>query len=361
MKYVNSLTFVSFFLISFITNSFAQNCVLSMAVSSTPVTQLSPADIDFEHFESRNLLFTANIMNPSSDEIQARIGGTLKVDLADGTQFDNAVTFLTVFFPVRANGTKIITNLNIGKQADIKLEDYSYADEAKKRFQDIALSTGKFPAGTYRFILKLYCQDVAEPIQTIEITFVLQNLSRIELRSPRNNDMTNEFPFFEFFYEGDRADIIVAERTPDQTREDAITRSPAMLKCVLNPNQNFYLYGEPLPFCTDLYRPLEQGKTYVWRIISKSRSIGGSDIELPSEIYQFTVSSSLLGGPESILLIRLEEIFGQKFKSIFNEIKENGLTPGIIYSHNNQTMGLSELLNLINELRDIENVALTLE
>lgn len=360
MKNIKLLIFVSIFFLSFAVNSFAQKCSLTMTVSSTPVNQLSPADIDFERFESRNLLFILNIMNSSGQEVRAKIDGTLWVNLADGTFKDNAVTFNTELFPIQANGTRMITNLNIGKKADIKLEKHEYSEDAKNKFQDIALSTGKFPAGTYIFILKLYCQDAIEPIQTLEITFILHSLSRIELRSPSNNGETTEFPFFDFFHEGERAEIIVAEKSPNQTREDAITQSPAMLKCELDPEQSYYLYGQPLSVCTDPNRPLEQGKTYVWRIISKSRSIGGSDIELPSEIYQFTVSSPLQDGHSSLLMERLYEMYGQKYKPIFDEIKENGLTPKD-YTHNGRIITLSELLNFLNELIGDENVNLTLE
>jgi hypothetical protein len=317
-----------------------------MDVSYTPVQHLGLADVDIDHFRSSALLFTVHISNSQAIELSAQLHVTLMVNLADGSTYPSAVDFTTVPFAVRPQG-RIITNLDIGKTKDIKTESFAYDDEAKDRLQDVALGTNSFPAGRYVFQISLL-QVPGLACGSQDVEYILQNPSRVELRSPRDGEETNEFPFFEFYQDADRATLTVAELLAGQSREDAITRKPPMLEKELK-GQNSFLYSGG--------RPLEQGKTYVWQVESKIRQAGGSDNSLASPIWSFSVSSGGDGTSVDAILNQLEEMFGARYASIFEQIRNGNFSLTGKYSDNHSRLTQSELLNLLNELRNISDSA----
>ena len=326
----------------------AQSCGLSMQLSYTPVEQLGLADVDVDHFESRALLFTVHISNAQGRDLLAQLHVTLMITLADGSSYPNAVDFTTESFTVPPGG-KTVTNLDIGKTKEIKIQEpFYYDDAAKDRIQNIALGTGFLPAGRYVFHISLSQVNPTCDAGNQDVEYVLQNPSRVELRSPRDGATTNEFPFFEFYQDAHRGTLAVAELQQGQSREDAITRKPPMLEVDLS-GQNSFLYSGG--------RPLEEGKTYVWQVVSKILVAGGTDNTLPSPIWSFTVSNSGDGTAEDAILRQLEEIFGSRYAAVFEQIRSNrfGLTGK--YTEGHSTLSQAELLNLLNELRELSDTA----
>ena len=210
---------------------------LSMSASYTQVETLSPFDIDFEHFQSQNLLFTLTIVNHAGDSLNAQLRGTVEINLSDGSLSGEAGAFSTQPFSVAPMG-RVVTNLNLGRNSDIKTDHFTYTETAKSRLRDVSLATGRLPAGTYTLNLELWDVGLQELSDSKVITFSLQNPSRIELRAPQDGEVTTEFPFFEFFHEGERALLTVAEKNPSESREDAITRKPSMVECEFDRGQN---------------------------------------------------------------------------------------------------------------------------
>ena len=338
------------FLIVPLEKSSAQ-CSLDMQVSTIPVQQLSPADIDFEHFDSRSLLFTITITNSNPDTVNADLEGFVDIYLADGTNFSDphAARFTTNQFSVPL-GVRTITNLNIGRNGDIGTQKFDFDDAAKNRLQDVSLSTGKFPAGRYVFHLELH-SSCTQTIPTKDVVFQLQNASRVELRSPQDGTTTNEFPFFEFFQEGSSAVLTVAEKTDNQSREDAISRKPPMLEVELS-GQNSFLYSGG--------RPLEEGKTYVWDIVSNSAGAGGTAVEVSSPIWSFTVSNSASNSIGSLLMDQLLTTF-PKYKDLLEQIRKDAFVQAGQCTLNGSTITEPELMNLLSQLRDNDSVIITSE
>lgn len=328
----------------FCTTSAPAQCQPSMTVSHTNVDELSPAEIDFEHFESRASLFTITIANTCSLHVVLR--GSIEIFLADGTLSGNAGMFTTRPFPVDPPG-KTISNMDLGRNGAVSTV-FSFDDNAKQRLQDVSLSTGKFPAGQYTIHLQLLDASLDPIGNPVDIRFDLRNISRVELRSPRDGEATNEFPLFEFYQDGDHAVLTVAEKSPDQSREDAISRKPPMVEVDLTgPNSFLYAGG----------RPLEDGKTYVWKVVGKKRGTGGVENEVSSTIGLFTVSASGGGGVNDAILNQLEEILGPRYSSIFTQIRAGGFHLTGTYGLNGSTLTQSELLNLLNKLREIADGA----
>jgi len=318
-----------------------------MQLSYTPVERLGLADVDVEHFESRALLFTVHISNSQGIDLSAQLHVTLMVTLADGSSFPDALDFTTESFTVPPGG-KTVTNLNIGKTKEIKTQSFTYDENAKARIQNIALATGTFPAGRYVFHISLSQLNPACDGGSEEFGFELQNPSRVELRQPTDGATTNEFPFFEFYHDANRATLTVTELQPGQSREDAITRKPPMIEVELQ-GQNSFLYAGG--------RPLEQGKTYVWQVVSKSLVGGGTDNTISSPIWSFTVSNSAEGTAEDAILNQLEEIFGSRYSGIFKQIRQGKFGFTGKFKDNNSAVSQAELLNLLNELRELSGSA----
>lgn len=325
-------------------------CPLTMEVSHSAAEQLSLADVDFEHFQGTNLLFTVSLHNTNPVPVQAVLHLSIDIALADNSgNYPSAVVLTTKPFQVPGSGGRTITNLNLGTGGDIKTETFDFNAEAKSKLQDGALATGNFPAGTYTIHVGL--TDLGCSAQVV--TLVLQNPSRVELRSPRDGEVTNEFPLFEFYQEGDRAVLTVAEMSPDQSREEAINRKPPMLEIELSGRNSFLYSGG---------RPLEDGKTYVWSVVSKIRTAGGTDIDVASPIGEFAVSSSPVADNGDALLNQLEEILGSRYHALFTQIRNSGFKLTGSCALNNSNLTQSELLDLLNQLRELgDSVELTLE
>jgi len=337
-------------LILFPAKASGQPCSLSMQVSHTAAEQLSLADLDFPNFHSTNLLFTVTFTNRGVVAANASLHLIMDITLAQGSiNFPGALDLTTKAFPVPPGG-RTITNLNLGPGGDIQTQTYSFSREAKTKIEDIALLTGHMPAGSYNFHIELKELGCATTVND-QIELLLQNPTRVELRSPRDGETTNTFPLFEFFQDGYRAVLTVAEKSPEQTREDAISRKPPMLEVDLSGRNSFLYSGG---------RPLEDGKTYVWTVVSKVRTAGGLDIDVASPIGLFSVSGSLqgsgsLGAVDDALLTQLEEILGSKHHAVFQQIRSGGYRLTSNMSLNDSKLSASQLLDLLIQLRDLSD------
>lgn len=329
-------------------------CPLTLSpVTYAPVQQLSIADIDFEHFESHTLLFTLEVKNSSGSDVQTQLQVTLDIMLANGTLNERVLDLMSDPFTIGSSG-RTITNLQMGRGGDIEFHNVTLPQDAREKVQDVALATGKFPAGTYTFRFALVNTECGTLPAEPPVVFVVQNPSRVELRSPRDGEVTNEFPLFEFFLDNsDWATLTVAEKDPDQSRDEAIVRQPPMLEVDLT-GQNAFPYSGG--------RPLEDGKSYVWRIVSKTRSPGGTDLEVSSPIGLFTVSASGAASPQDALLNQLEEMLGRRYPGIFKEIRDGGFTLTGQYELNSSSLSRAEVLDLLLQLREMsDTIDLTLE
>lgn len=327
----------------------AQPCTLGLDVTYVPVQQLSLADIDLEHFESHSLLFTVTLANSSPLPVNAQLQGTLSITLASGVSFPTAVTFVTTPFEV-PTGTKVVTNLDMGRRGTIQLADFEMDAGAKASVQDIALATGKFPAGLYVFRIEV--KDCATAGHK-DIVFDLRNPSRVELRSPRDGEVTNEFPLFEYYADGERVVLTVAEKDADQSRDDAIERRPPMVEVELVGQNSFFYAGG---------RPLQAGKSYVWRVQSRTRGTGGIDEVVNSQVGLFEVGSPTSMTLDDAILLQLERIFGASYPQIFEQIRSGQFSSTGNTVLNLQPQSRNEVLNLLEQLQQMsDEVELSLE
>jgi hypothetical protein len=323
-------------------------CPLTLTSSQVPVEQLTLADFDIQHFESRGLIFTVNIANAGSVPVDVQMEILLKVRLASGEDFLPAAELKTDPFTVPV-GSRTITNLNLGQTKDISFETFDVIDAARDAIEDRALSTGIFPAGVYTFEFSLLgdCAGVTP----VDVEIRIGNASRLELIAPRDGEEVSQYPVFEFFHEGRAARLTVAELRPGQTYEDAIDRNPPMLEKELTTERTVVYSGGRL---------LEQGKSYVWRVSTLTRIAGGTTVDLSSPVYGFTVAEG--GTFEDALLARLERMYGRQYPEVFRAIHDGKFSPTGSFSLDGTSVSAADLAKILDALEEaLDSSELTFE
>jgi hypothetical protein len=252
------------------------------------------------------------------------------------------------------NNNRSITNFNLGKAGDIKIHDFKITNDARKKIIEPALATGKFPAGIYRFEINAVDADSSNTVPiTTGVELQLENPSQIELRLPRDGEVTNEFPIFEWTYDGQEVELTINEKPPAMSGEEAISRLPYVF-------QNKFIGTNSFQYPPGGVRPLQKGKTYVWRVVGKVKAAGG-DQSVESPLAQFKVEDDLqIIKKHSELLDRLEKILGSQWKKVSDKFKELD-TAGNFYL-DKKPMSNTELEEIINFLElnsgNIEKVTL---
>lgn len=315
----------------------------SISISYANIQQLSPSQIDFQNLKSSVWLFTIKIIDPTpppdgrmvhldSCKIIVVLRNGKTINLLEEPGFGSE--------PFELLGQKTITNLDFGNE--IKIKNFKLSDEGRKNIIEPALASGKFPSGNYIFKIGVYESETQSGEQK-DIELNLESYSQIELRYPRDEDIANEFPLFEWYFDGSEVEVTINEKQAGVTREEAINKFP-----VLYHNT---FYGGQSSFQYPAYgvRPLEKGKTYVWRVIGKVKSLGGDQF-IFSPIYQFKIEDQSTTEQMDILLERIQEILKNKYQNIANELKsENMQTTGNFYI-NGEKISASELQEIIDFL-----------
>lgn len=315
---------------------------LSVRVRMAQIQQLSPAQLDFENFQSTVLLFTIDITYPGThrvklvnNQIEAILRNGTPVKMLEGNGFNSD--------PFDVTNRRTINNFNLGKSGEIKIQDFNMTSEAREKIIKPALATGKFPAGIYRFIINAIDADSLNTVPiTTDVELRLESPSQIELRSPREGEITNEFPVFEWTYDGQEVELTINEKLPDMSREEAIGRFPFVFQKIFFGTNSFqYQPGGT--------RPLQKGKTYVWRVAGKIKGAGG-DQNIESPLGLFKVEDDIDIIKRSELLDRLERTLGSKWQNVFDKINEKELNPTEIFYLNNKQLSNAELEDVLNFL-----------
>jgi hypothetical protein len=338
---------VSFFLLAIGQPSFSQQ--LSVDVSYSPATSLTIGDLDFKAFGSNHWLFTFNITYPGNHP-NMQMTGELNVVLSDGTPISNpAMTLITDPFDV--NNQRTVTNLDIGKSSDIKTQSFDYNSDAKDKIQKLALGTGKLPAGTYTFHMVI--TDLDAPAQSVakDIVLNLENLSRMDLIMPQDGmDVPTPFPLFQWQYDGPDVQLSVYEKKQrHHSREEAASGVPQLQ--VRTGTPEFPSGSKSFQYPATGARPLDPGKTYVWKVVGLTGGSGGSEQQIPSEIWEFTVTNANgHGGNDTTGLNEGLGFLNGLGEDILRQLLNGDLTPtGVMYL-DGQSISVHEGKALLNNL-----------
>jgi hypothetical protein len=309
---------------------------------AAPVNALTINDLDYLNSTTPKWLFT--ITMSTGRPIEAVMTIRLDVYLAGGTSYNSAAVFVSQSFVI--NGVKTVTNLQLGKGRGIpqrEVDGYVFNAQAKAAFEEIALPSGSMPAGSYRFTVDVQPNQTSSPPGTSEFTFVLSNPSSPVLLSPSEGEMVNQqFPLFEWQYDGPRSTISVFEMLPGQrSLEEAASGPPHATATVSTRSFRYPVSGA---------RALQEGKTYVWYVNGLVGAAGGTNLELRSALRSFTMSN-IKKSSNAWILDELESALPSTYKPVFDQIRAQNLNPSGTYRLNGSPITITDLLNVLNELR----------
>ncbi|MFI5252915.1 MAG: hypothetical protein ACHQQQ_10860 [Bacteroidota bacterium] len=320
---------------------------LNVDVSNAPLTSLPIGDLDFKTFGSNNWFFTININYPGSHP-HVQLSAEIDIILADGTNLSNpAASLLTN--PFEVDNQRTITNLDIGKNSDIKTQDFHFNQDAKDKLQNLALGIGKLPAGTYTFHLMISDQDVAGVSATKDVVLNLQNISRMDLILPQDNSQDpTVLPLFQWRYDGSNVQLFVYEkRSGSQSREDAASGVPQLQ--VQSGAPGFPSGSTSFQYPVVGARPLERGKTYVWKVIGLTGGTGGVGQQVPSELWEFTVQNT--NNPDNNSPDLSLSFLTGLGEDILNQLSSGNLKPtGLLYI-DGQLVSAADGEAILNDLK----------
>jgi hypothetical protein len=310
---------------------------ITVSTVTAPVNTLTINDLDYLNSTTPKWLFTITMTAPRTVQVVMTIN--LDVLLANGTRYENAARFISVPFTIER--TRTVTNLELGRGRGIPQESYIFNNEAKAKFLEIALPSGSMPAGSYIFTVNV--REVNGPdADTKQFTFILTNPSTPVLLAPQDGEvLTEEFPLFEWQYDGPRARIAIFEKLPGQRSLEETASG--------TPHYTATVETRSLRYPTSA-RALQSGKTYVWYVTGLVGAAGGTNLELRSALRSFTISTTSTASL-AWLLQDLERSLPPVYKPVFDQIRAQNLSPTGSYRLNGSPISLTELLRVLNEIR----------
>lgn len=314
---------------------------ISVTTVTAPIQTLSITDLDYLYATTPKWLFTITLTSPTVVDVVMTI--TLNVQLAEGLQYTAAGRFISEPFTV--NRTRTITNLELGRGRGIpqrQVDGYIFDEAAKQKFLEIALPSGTMPAGSYRFVVDVRAVDGSSSDDD-SFTFVLTNPSSPILLSPAEGEtVSDEFPLFEWQYDGARSMIAIYEQLPGQrSMEETASGTPHASATVATRSFRYPVTGA---------RALQQGKTYVWAVTGLVGAAGGTSLSQRSALRSFTVTTNKRFS-QSWIIDELERSLPTSYKPIFDQIRAQNLSATGTFRLNGSPISVTDLLNVLNEIR----------
>jgi len=312
---------------------------LRVTTTTAPVDVLTVGDVDFINATTPKWLFTIDIVlaSPVPGGVEAEMEIVGAVTLASGEQFDRAFYLKTTPFVV--NPSRSFTNLDFRNPA--LRASHSVDESAKKRFEETALATGTMPPGSYTFAITVQPTAGTEPPVTDEARFILSNPSRIDLLLPLDrDDAVNQFPLFQWIFDGSRSRLKIYEKLPGQiTLEETASGVPILQTEVTTPGYQYPSSG---------VRILESGKTYVWYVEGLIRTSGGNEQVIPSTLRSFTIAQGPGSASQPSVLDALERALGPQYKALFDQLRAEGFTSAGTMRLDGAAISNIEFLRLVN-------------
>jgi hypothetical protein len=314
---------------------------ISVTTLPAPVQSLTIPDLDYVYATTPKWLFTITMASPNVIDSAVMVI-TLDVQLAEGLYFPNAGRFESKPFSIPRQRT--VTNLELGRPGGIpqaEVRGYIFDEGAKAKFLEIALPSGTMPAGSYRFTVVV--TDRTGASGTSEFTFVLTNPSSPVLLAPAEGEtVSDEFPLFEWQYDGSRARIDVYEQLPGQrSLEETASGTSHASATVSTRSFRYPVTGA---------RALRQGKTYVWVVTGLVGAAGGTSLTQRSALRSFTVTANKRFS-QSWIIDELERSLPTSYKPIFDQIRAQNLSASGTFRLNGFPISVTDLLNVLNEIR----------
>jgi hypothetical protein len=330
-------------------------------------------DLDPTGLGNAPLYYTLQIQNKGS--IDARI--QLRFDIiSDNESFVDATTDTFSlpaqqqydFTNIQLSTGKIITPIP-GKFEEVKFSQINLNFDKINNLQNVVSSTGKLPAGIYRFVFTIFQENNPSMIYaSTEETLTITNPTTIEPLFPGErinkenlSEIPTTFPYFYWQSDVQLFNLYVYRKYESKSVQDVLSRDP-ILHLERYPNNLFqypaesdplFFYdksGMPVGGSVGLVRPLEPGDTYYWYVEAIIPSNSGETV-LPSDIYQFKVSEVAGAKADRDIILRyLRQILGDKYDTYMSQLQ--GYDPDGNILLNGVPVQIETLIQLVTKLQD---------
>jgi hypothetical protein len=320
---------------------------VQVMTTAAPLQQATLSDIDFIRSTTPKWLFTIDLavlpQGSQATTVFLEIHGD--VTLANGKSEQEVVYLRTQQFQLAPSRT--ITNLDL-RNPELR-DAYSFSEDkiTALGIKDVALSSAILPAGVYTLhviITKVETGHPAAEAAKADIVYILSNPSRVELMFPLDGDRAvSPFPLFQWLYDGPTAQLAIFEKLPGQHSLEEVTSGVPILQ--QNVQTTFFQYP------TGGVRALQPGKTYVWYVAGTPVTAGGGSEEVRSALRSFTISPN--GGYSSLssLLEELERALGPRYQTVFDKIREEGLSSTGSLQLNGLPITAEQLQQIVEQIR----------
>lgn len=271
------------FLFIFALTTFAFGQVRIQVSAPASLDQVNIADLDISRLSDLPLLFTVTITNSGAPtnlklrfQVFAKVGNEPEDILVDAWSLPFTVD----------RGVLSFTNQDLASgRTNIRSDrgrTQIYEDKIR-RIKDLAQSTGRLPAGKYRFLIQILNESELAILDSWEKIYEVMNPSRIDLVSPgAQSEVRTQFPIFKWFAPYLREfEILVYEKLPNQTTPEEVVSGDRNLRWRYTTTETQVQYPREA-------LPLEDGKTYFWYVKSYVQGSRGRE-EVRSEIWSFDV------------------------------------------------------------------------
>ncbi|MFZ5517725.1 MAG: hypothetical protein ACOY90_13855 [Candidatus Zhuqueibacterota bacterium] len=263
-------------------------------------------DLNLANLEATPLLFSVTVQNNTN----AIKSVTLHFGINRGS--DVLIAGVSRPFDMQPHEVIYLTNQNIfsgGQRYSLENIDIGSAAEDLK---NAILASGKLPAGSYQFYVKVDYQDNTHQNQEAFSDEILNitDPTILDLTSPGQSaempdvmELFTPFPFFVWQSNASEFEITVCEKmSTNSSPSDVMTNEPRLRQTI---PWTFFQYPSAGAW------PLEEGKTYYWQVFATVPSSSGP-IRLESEIWGFkigNVSGGMLSVEHAQMVSLLQTLF----------------------------------------------------
>lgn len=318
----------------------AQTDPVGVQTLLAPLNTLSITDLDFINATTPKWLFTITLTPNVPVPLVVSMRLTLAISIAGNGTFDPAAYYQSNNFELV--GTRSLTNFDLRDPA--MKREFRILPDARQRIEETALPGGVVPSGSYRFRVQIFAADGTTLLGDDEEEVILSNPGVVELLLPSDGEMlATQYPLFQWRGDAPSWQISVYQRLPGQASlEESASGAPHMTATVSGPTFQYPAAGARL---------LETGASYVWFVEGLVRGSGGTGSTYKSPIRSFTISDNGLAGPAPSLLDELERTLGPQYRTVFDQIRSEGLSATGVMKLNGMPISRSELLAILNALR----------
>ena len=349
----------------------APNITVNLVLFNNQANIFYIGDLDPTGLGNAPNYYTLEIGNLGSTDERVQLGFEI---ISDNKSFVDATSNA---FTLPSNHTYAFTNnqLNLGAAIipetgeEIEITDYNLNFDEINNLQNVVTSTGKLPAGIYRFVFTVFQENNPSLIlASDEEILTITNPTTIEPLYPGERvsnavltEIPTTFPYFYWQSDVSQFNLYVYRKYEDKSIQDVLSRDP-ILHLERYPNNLFqypaesdplFFYdeaGNPVGQSVGAVRPLEPGNTYYWYVEAIIPANSGETV-LPSDIYQFKIAE--LAGAQAdvdMILRYLRQILGDKYDLYMSKLQ--GYDPDGNMLLNGVPVQIETLIQLATQIQD---------